>query len=389
MTKTLRKGQRGPEVESWQSFLVGQGFDPGKIDGIFGDKVAAATRAFQSAHGLDADAIVGPRTFQTANKLGMRVPRRLQNNELTPALIAQARIILAAHHQDPFGTEVPFDIDGIRYIGRIEQHYHQPGGPLKPWGYHVGVSLFIDAPPDTTIVAADEVTEGQPPPPPVDDAPATVASLGTVVIDPGHGGTTPLGGSDPNHARSASGVLEKNLTLVMAKLVRDAVAERAPGVQVVLTRTEDINLSLADRAGVARKYRADLFLSIHFNGFDATVRGVECLVRAKASGNVNYDQDRAFAARIQAAVHGALVEFDPATPSRGVRDQDLGVLRDEALGNDAALHRCRACLLEIEFLDVASVDRLFNTGPTADTLKKRVADAIGQGLIAELSTAVV
>src|SRR5215471_7143923 len=110
MTKTLRKGQRGPEIERWQAFLAAQGFDPGGADGVFGDQTAAATRAFQNAHNLEADAIVGPLTLQAASKLGLRIPRRLQNSELTPALIAQARVILAAHHADPFGTEVPFDI---------------------------------------------------------------------------------------------------------------------------------------------------------------------------------------------------------------------------------------------------------------------------------------
>jgi N-acetylmuramoyl-L-alanine amidase len=385
MTKTLRKGQRGPEVQRWQEFLAAQGFEVGTIDGIFGENVAVATRAFQSAQGLEADAVVGAKTLAAAGKLGFRLLRRLQNGELNPALIAQARIILAAHHTDPFGTEVPFEIEGVRYVGRIEQHYHPPGGPMKPWGYHVGVSLFVDMVPDTTVVAPDEVTERSVPAPPDDHAPVVVANLGTVVLDPGHGGAAPVGGSSQNNAHSPSGMLEKTLTLRMAQLVRDAVAARAPALRVELTRNSDVNLSLADRAHVARDAHADLFLSIHFNGYNGTARGVETLVRPKASGNVNYDEDRAFAARIQAAAHAALVELDPTTPSRGVKDQDLGVLRDENLGNNMAHAPCRACLLEVEFMDVPQVDRLFNTGPNAEAVRKRVADAIAQALIAELA----
>ena len=46
---------------------------------------------------------------------------------------------------------------------------------------------------------------------------------GTVVIDPGHGGTLEVGGSSANNATSPSGVLEKNMTLRMGLLVRDAI----------------------------------------------------------------------------------------------------------------------------------------------------------------------
>ncbi len=53
-------------------------------------------------------------------------------------------------------------------------------------------------------------------------------ATGIVVIDPGHGGTGgTLGGSDPNHAVSPSGVLEKTMTLQMGLLVRDALLAEA------------------------------------------------------------------------------------------------------------------------------------------------------------------
>ena len=73
----------------------------------------------------------------------------------------------------------------------------------------------------------------------------------TIVIDPGHGGTGSIGGSDGNHAVSASGVKEKDLTLTLANLVKTELqtAAQAGGhtLNVILTRTGDTNLSLADR----------------------------------------------------------------------------------------------------------------------------------------------
>ena len=50
---------------------------------------------------------------------------------------------------------------------------------------------------------------------------------GTIVIDPGHGGNAEIGGSSHNNARSPSGVLEKNLTLRMAFLVREPLGSTA------------------------------------------------------------------------------------------------------------------------------------------------------------------
>lgn len=46
----------------------------------------------------------------------------------------------------PFGTDIPFEMDGKSYVGRIERHYHPPGGELRPWGEHPGCSLFIVEP---------------------------------------------------------------------------------------------------------------------------------------------------------------------------------------------------------------------------------------------------
>jgi len=78
----------------------------------------------------------------------------------------------------------------------------------------------------------------------------------TVVIDPGHGGVD-LG------ARSAGGVLEKELTLAVAKKLALLLLEQ--GTDVVLTRATDVFVALAERTEIANRAHAALFVSIHAN----------------------------------------------------------------------------------------------------------------------------
>lgn len=208
---------------------------------------------------------------------------------------------------------------------------------------------------------------------------------GTVVIDPGHGGTTNIGGSDANHAVSPSGVLEKTLTLQIAEQVEQSLLASAPQVRVLKTRSGDTNLSLADRAAVAKNNKADIFVSIHFNGFNKSTRGVEAFVRPAAS-NVNLSEDLALAQRVQSAVLKAIQARDPQTKDRGVKQLGLGVLADASLGNSASSHKVRSCLLEVEFMDVPAVDKLLNTGAEAPAVRREIGQAISGAIIADLES---
>jgi N-acetylmuramoyl-L-alanine amidase len=79
-----------------------------------------------------------------------------------------------------------------------------------------------------------------------------------VVVDAGHGG------KDPG-ARSASGTSnEKDLTLLLARELRDELAERGR-VRVALTREDDRYLTLDQRAQIARKLGASAYLSLHID----------------------------------------------------------------------------------------------------------------------------
>jgi N-acetylmuramoyl-L-alanine amidase len=79
-----------------------------------------------------------------------------------------------------------------------------------------------------------------------------------VVIDAGHGGRDP-------GARSVSGeVMEKDLTLALARELRDKLVQRGR-VRVTLTRDGDSYLTLDDRAAVARRLDAAMFISLHMD----------------------------------------------------------------------------------------------------------------------------
>jgi len=79
-----------------------------------------------------------------------------------------------------------------------------------------------------------------------------------VVIDAGHGGRDP-------GARSVSGeVAEKDLTLALARELRDDLVKRGR-VRVAMTRDDDRYLTLEDRATVARRLNAGIFVSLHMD----------------------------------------------------------------------------------------------------------------------------
>ncbi|MBW4933905.1 N-acetylmuramoyl-L-alanine amidase [Marinobacter sp. F4206] len=80
-----------------------------------------------------------------------------------------------------------------------------------------------------------------------------------VVIDAGHGG------EDPG-ALGPRGTREKDVVLKMSKTLANLINER-PGYTAKLTRTGDYYIGLRDRTLLARKYNADLFVSVHADAF--------------------------------------------------------------------------------------------------------------------------
>ena len=76
-----------------------------------------------------------------------------------------------------------------------------------------------------------------------------------VVVDPGHGGID-------NGTVASTGIMEKQIVLDFAMLLRDQL-EASGKYRVVMTRTDDTFIPLADRVRMARIRQASLFISIH------------------------------------------------------------------------------------------------------------------------------
>ncbi|WP_169569094.1 N-acetylmuramoyl-L-alanine amidase [Sneathiella limimaris] len=77
----------------------------------------------------------------------------------------------------------------------------------------------------------------------------------TIIVDAGHGGIDP-------GAIGGSGIYEKQLTLQVAKRLK-SVLEADAKYNVILTRETDTFLSLRERVEIGRKYKGDLFISVH------------------------------------------------------------------------------------------------------------------------------
>jgi N-acetylmuramoyl-L-alanine amidase len=145
-----------------------------------------------------------------------------------------------------------------------------------------------------------------------------------VVIDPGHGGR------DPGAPGASGRNLEKDVTLLIARELRDRLAERGR-VRVALTREGDTSLSLEDRAAIARRLGAGLFLSIHADSApNAFARGAT----AYSLSEVASDADAALRASRESGE-----EAVASVPDGSVRTllADLAVRDSMSAGADFAL----------------------------------------------------
>lgn len=75
---TIKAGSKGPDVVAWQQ-IIGV-----KADGVFGSGTTAATKAYQTKHGLTADGVVGPKTWSAAIGAPVQEAPVAQSNPLPP-----------------------------------------------------------------------------------------------------------------------------------------------------------------------------------------------------------------------------------------------------------------------------------------------------------------
>ena len=212
-----------------------------------------------------------------------------------------------------------------------------------------------------------------------------------IVIDPGHGGAQALDESSANNATSPSGVKEKDLALEMGRAVfaaiRDSEAAKKANIVAVLTRDADVNVGMAERAGIALAHSAKAFVSIHFNASTThTVRGPLGMVQDATHGNEHASRDGAFADRLADAVSAVTRRYDPKSVRHGFHtDRELKGGRGSFL-----FHHLRAkpdgqsipaCFLEIEFIDNAEVEAWLVSGEHGKAIRAEIAQAIATALI--------
>lgn len=70
------------------------------------------------------------------------VMRKLTPEELTPALIRKSNEVLWKFDSSPVGSEILLEAEGKSFIARFEEHFHEVGGPQRPWGFHKGITLY-------------------------------------------------------------------------------------------------------------------------------------------------------------------------------------------------------------------------------------------------------
>ena len=169
-----------------------------------------------------------------AFRYGLVVPggSRIVFDLTGPARIANSYVLEAANGQPPRLVLEFEQVDRTTFV----QSLAAEGRPeLRP------------AIADTAAAASTEAPAGP--------KPAAAADLRpVVVIDPGHGGI--------DNGTQAGGPNEKELVLGFGLALRDRI-EKSGKYRVVMTRTDDTFIPLADRVRIARNQSASLFVSIH------------------------------------------------------------------------------------------------------------------------------
>ncbi|OKP81649.1 hypothetical protein A3842_11260 [Paenibacillus sp. P3E] len=168
----------------------------------------------------------------------------------------------------------------------------------------------------------------------------------TAIIDGGHG-------KKDSGGIGESGKLEKDFNLAMVLKVKELLKNN-PEINVILTRSTDVFVELVDRAKIANKAGADVFLSIHANAGDAESKGSETLYTK--------DIDKPFAT----IIHKYLMAATGLT-DRKCRYQNLSVCRNTTMP---------AALIEPGFLTNPEEEALlFN-----EDFQNKLAVAMAQGI---------
>jgi N-acetylmuramoyl-L-alanine amidase len=130
----------------------------------------------------------------------------------------------------------------------------------------------------------------------------------TIVIDAGHGG------KDPGCLNATQ--REKHIALDIALKLGDILQRNLPDVKIIYTRKSDHFVELHDRAAIANKNKADLFISIHVNSGPTQFMGTEtyCMGLHKGEQNLTVAQRENSAILMEEKKENNYDGFDPNSP---------------------------------------------------------------------------
>lgn len=222
----------------------------------------------------------------------------------------------------------------------------------------------------------------------------------TLVIDPGHGG----------HDAGARGVIsmEKNINLTVALRFGKYVEQNMPEVRVIYTRKQDVFIPLHERANIANRANADLFISVHTNALPAgkVARGFETytLGMHRAKDNLDVAMRENSVISMEKGFEQTYEGFDPKSsesyiifefiqgknmersvelarmiqrsvcdsgcrPDKGVHQAGFLVLRETSMPS---------CLIELGFITTPDEERLLNDNAKVDDIAKGIYEAFAK-----------
>ena len=222
----------------------------------------------------------------------------------------------------------------------------------------------------------------------------------TLVIDPGHGG----------HDAGARGAIsmEKNINLTVALRFGKYVEQYMPEVRVIYTRKQDVFIPLHERANIANRANADLFISVHTNALPAgkVARGFETytLGMHRAKDNLDVAMRENSVISMEKGFEQTYEGFDPKSsesyiifefiqgknmersvelarmiqrsvcdsgcrPDKGVHQAGFLVLRETSMPS---------CLIELGFITTPDEERLLNDNAKVDDIAKGIYEAFAK-----------
>lgn len=222
----------------------------------------------------------------------------------------------------------------------------------------------------------------------------------TLVIDPGHGG----------HDAGALGAIskEKNINLAVALRFGKYVEQNLPEVRVIYTRTKDVFIPLNERANIANRANADLFISVHTNALPAgkVARGFETytLGMHRAKDNLDVAMRENSVISMEKDYQQRYQGFDPRSsesyiifefiqgknmersvdlarmiqrgvcdganrPDKGVHQAGFLVLRETSMPG---------CLIELGFITTLDEERLLNNDSRVDDIARGIYEAFAK-----------